>query len=140
MSWGSPLCKCLCIHEYSNFVFVMELLRSGKLVPSVPYFYLSITFFFILFFFHLPVHTIGYNLKSPGVARVAQLLVTIGRGGVQFVGIFKANLRKVIKGMDYPFIWGKMYLSYDNKKRGGIAPLWSPRATRAESVRVGVLL
>ena len=69
MSWGSPLCKAfLCIYEYSNFVFVMELLRSGKLVPSVPYFYLSITLFFILSFLYLPVHTVDYNLKSPGVA------------------------------------------------------------------------
>ena len=52
MSWGSPLCKVLlCIHEYNNFVFVMELLHSVKLVLSVPYFNLSITLFFILFFF-----------------------------------------------------------------------------------------
>ena len=50
-----------------------------------------------------------YNLKSPGVARKAQLLVTVGRGGVRLVGIFKAKLRKVIKGMDYPFIQEKMY-------------------------------
>ena len=83
MSLGSPLCKVfLCIHEYSNFVFVMELLRSGKLVPFVPYFYLSITLFVILSFSHLPVHPVGCNLKSPGVARKAQLLVTVGRGGV----------------------------------------------------------
>ena len=115
MSWGSPLCKVfLCIHEYSNFVF-------------------------ILYFSYLPIRTVGCNLKSPGVAREAQLLVTVGRGGVRSVGIFKAKLRKVIKGMDYPFIREKMYLSYDSKKRGGIAPPWSPRATRAESVRVGAL-
>ena len=64
---GEPLCKVfLCIHEYSNFVFVMELLRSGKLVPFVPYFYLSITLFVILSFLHLPVRPIGYNLKSLG--------------------------------------------------------------------------
>ena len=60
----------------------MELLRSGKLVPFVPYFYLSITLFFILSFSHLPVRPISCNLKSPGVAREAQLLVTVGRGGV----------------------------------------------------------
>ena len=86
MSWGSALCKMfLCIHEYGDFVFVMELLHSRKLVPFVPYFYLSITLFFILSFLYLPVHTIGYNLKSLGVAREAQLLVTVGRGGVRSV-------------------------------------------------------
>ena len=89
MSWGSPLCKVfLCIHEYSNFVFVMELLHSGKFVPFVPYFYLSITLFFILSFSHLLVRPVGCNLKSPGVARKAQLLITVGRGGVRSVGIF----------------------------------------------------
>ena len=97
MSWESSLCKLfLCIYEYNNFVFVMELLRSGKLVPFIPYFYLSITLFFILSFSHLPVCPIGCNLKSPGMARKAQLLITIGRGGVRSVGIFKAKLRKVI--------------------------------------------
>ena len=131
MLWGSPLCKVF---------FVMELLRSGKLVSFVPYFYLSITLFFILSFSYLPVRTIGCNLKSPGVTREAQLLVTIGRGRVQSVGIFKAKLRKVIEGMDYPFVRRKKcILSYDCKKRGGIAPPWSPRATRAESVRVGAI-
>lgn len=108
MSWGSPLCKVfLCIDEYNNFVFVMELLRSGKLVPSVPYFYLSITLFFILSFSHLPVRHVGCNLKSLDMARKAQLLVTVGRGGVRSVRIFKAKLRKVIKGTDYPFVWVK---------------------------------
>ena len=79
-----------------SFVFMMELLCSGKLVPSVPYFYLSIILFFILSFLHLPIRPIGYNLKSLGMARKAQLLVTVGRGGVRSVGIFKAKLRKVI--------------------------------------------
>ena len=74
----------------------MELLHSGKLIPFAPYFYLSINLFFILSFSHLPIHPIGINLKSPGVARKAQLLVTIGRGGVRSVGIFKAKLCKVI--------------------------------------------
>ena len=115
---GEPLCKVfLCIHEYSNFVFVMELLHSGKLAPSVPYFYLSITLFFILSFLHLPIHLVGCNLKSLDVARKAQLLVTVGRGGVRSVGIFKAKLGKVIKGTDYPFVWVKRYLPYDSKKR-----------------------
>ena len=85
----------------------MELLCSGKLVPFVPYFYLSITLFFILSFSHLPVCPIGYNLKSLGVARDAQLLVTVGRGGERSVGMFKAKLHKVIKGMDDPFVWVK---------------------------------
>ena len=105
MSWGSPLCKVfLCIHEYSNFVFVMELLHLGKLVPSVPYFYLSITLFLFFPFSHLPVHTVGCNLKSLGMAREAQPLVTVGRDGVRLVKIFKAKLRTVIKGLDYPFV------------------------------------
>ena len=76
----------LCIHEYSDFVFVMELLRSGKLVLFVPYFYPSIALFFVLSFSHLPVHPVGCNLKSPGMARKAQLLVTVGRGRVRSVG------------------------------------------------------
>ena len=97
----------LSIHEYNNFVFVMELLCSGKLVPFVPYFYLSITLFFILSFSHLPVHPVGCNLKSSDVARKAQLLITVGRGGVQSVEIFKAKLCKVIEGTSYPFIWVK---------------------------------
>ena len=119
--------------------FVMELLRLGKLVPFVPYFYLSIILFFILSFLYPPVRIVGCNLKSLGVAREAQLLITVGRGGVRSVGIFKAKLRKIIKRMEYPFVRGKMYLSYDSKKRGCIAPPWSPRVTRAESVRGGAL-
>ena len=121
MSWGSPLCKVF---------FVMDLLRSGKLVPFVPYFYLSITLFFILSFSYLPVRTIGCNLKSLGMARTAQLLVTIDRGGVRSVGIFKAKLRKVIKGTNYPFVWVEKGLYHMIvKKRGGIVCPWSPRAT-----------
>ena len=88
----------------------MELLRSGKLVPFVPCFYLSITLFFILSFSHLPIRPVGCNLKSLGVACEAQLLVTVGRGGVRSVGMLKAKLRKVIKGIDYPFIWVEKYL------------------------------
>ena len=87
----------------------MELLHSGKLVPFVPYFYLSITLFFILSFLHLSIRPIGCNLKSPGVAREAQLLVTIGSGGVRSVGMLKAKLHKVIKGTDYPFVWAKSF-------------------------------
>ena len=73
------------------------------------------------------------------MAREAQLLVTVGRGRVWSVGMFKAKLRMVIKGTDYPFVRVKsIYYMIVNKS--GIAPSWSPRATRAESVRVGVLL
>ena len=68
--------------------FVMESLRSGKLVPFVPWFSRSIILFFILSFSHLPVRPVGYNLRSLSVAREAQLLVTVGRGGVRSVGIF----------------------------------------------------
>ena len=50
------------------------------------------------------------------MAREAQLLVTVGRGGVRSVRIFKAKLRKVIKGVDYPSVWVKRYLPYDSKK------------------------
>ena len=119
----------------------MNLLRSGKLVPSVPYFYLSITLFFILIFSHLPVRTIGCNLKSPGVAHEAQLLITVCRGRVRSVRIFKAKLHKVIKGTDYPFVWVKKGIYHMIvKKRGCIAPPWSPRATRGESVWARVLV
>ena len=103
---GESLCEQF---EFMNtsILFCDESLCSGKLVPSIPYFYLSIILFFILSFSHMPVHPICYNLKSLGVACEAQLLVTVGRGGVRSVGIFKAKLRKVIKGTDYPFIWVK---------------------------------
>ena len=77
---------------------------------SVPYFYLSIALFFIPSFSHLPIHPIGCNLKSLGMAREAQLLITVGSGGVQSVGMFKAKSRKVIKGTDYPFVWIEKYL------------------------------
>ena len=76
-----------------SFVFVMKSLRSGKFGPSVPYFYPSIASFFILSFLHLPIRPIGCNLKSPGVAREAHSLVTVGRDGVRSVGIFKVKLR-----------------------------------------------
>ena len=122
----------------TSISFCDESLCSGKLVPSVPYFYLSIILFFILSFSHLPVRPVGYNLKRPGVAREAQLLV---RGGVRSVRIFKAKLRKVIKGMDYPFVWVKKGIYHMIvKKRGGIAPPWSAQATQAKSVWDGALL
>ena len=94
----------------TSILFCDESLCLGKLVPSLPYFYHSIILFFILSFSYLPIHPVGCNLKSPGVAHEAQLLITIGRSGVQSVGMFKAKLRKVIKGTDYPFVREKMYL------------------------------
>ena len=101
----------------TTILFCDESLRSGKLVPSVPYFYPSIALFFILSFPHLPVRPIGCNLKSLGMAHEAQLLITVGSGGVRSVRMLKAKLRKVIKGKDYPFVRVKRYLPYDNKKR-----------------------
>ena len=53
---------------------------------------------------------------------------------------FKAKLRRLIKGTDYPFIWVKSIYYMIVKKRGGIAPSWSPQATPAESARAGVLV
>ena len=52
------------------------------------------------------------------MAHEAQLLITVGSGGVQSVGMFKAKLRKVIKGTDYPFVWVKKHLPYDSKEVG----------------------
>ena len=75
---------------------------------------------------HLPVRTVGYNLKSPGVAHEAQPLITIGRAGVRSVGIFKAKLHKVIKGTDYPFVRVKKYLPYDSKKERWYLTLVEP--------------
>ena len=51
------------------------------------------------------------------MGREAQLLVTVGHGGVRSVGMFKAKSRKVIKGTDYPFVWGKKHLPYDSKEK-----------------------
>ena len=75
----------------TSISFCDESLCLGKLVPSVPYFYLSIILFFILSFSHLPIRPVGCNLKSPGVAREAQLLVTVGRGGVRSVRMLKQS-------------------------------------------------
>ena len=130
MSWGSPLCKVFFCDGTTSF---------GEACPVRSFNYFSITLFFILSFSYLPVRTIGYNLKSSGMAHEAELLVTVGRGGVRSVRIFRAKLHKVIKGTECPFVRGKMYLSYDSKKRGDIAPPWSPRATRAKSVWVRAL-
>ena len=55
------------------------------------------------------------------------------------VKMFKAKLRKVIKGTDYPFVQVKSIYYMIVKKRGGITPSWSPRATQAKSARAGVL-
>ena len=53
---------------------------------------------------------------------------------------FKTKLRRVSKGMDYPFVQEKSIYYMIVKKRGGIAPLWSTRVTQAETARAGVLV
>ena len=65
-----------------SILFCDGITRKGKLVPSVPCFYPSIALFFILSFLYLPVRPIGCNLKNPGVAHEAQLLITVGHGRV----------------------------------------------------------
>ena len=67
---------------------MMGSLYLGKLVPFIPWFYLSIILFFILSFLHLAIRPVGCNLRSPDVARKAELLVTVDRGGVPSIGIF----------------------------------------------------
>ena len=67
---GEPLCEQF-IFMNTSISFCDELLCSGKLIPSVPYFYLSIILFFILSFLHLPVRPVGCNLRIPGVAHEA---------------------------------------------------------------------
>ena len=88
----------------------MESLCKGKLVPSFLCFYNRIALFFILSFSHLPVCPVGCNLKSSGVAYEAQLLITIGSGGMRSVEMLKVKLRKVIKGIDYPFAQVEKFL------------------------------
>ena len=53
---------------------------------------------------------------------------------------FKAKLHRVIKGTDYAFVWVKSIYYMIVKKRGGIIPSRSPRATQAESAWAGVLV
>ena len=115
--WGPRVNVFVYLMNTISFVFVMESLRSWKLVPFIPYFYLSIILFFILSFSHLPVRPVGCNLKSLGVTREAQLLVTVDRDGVWSVGIFKAKLRKIIKGTDYLFVRVERCLPYDSKQK-----------------------
>ena len=83
-----------CVLMNTTILFCDESLSSGKFVPFVPYFYPSIALFFILSFLHLPIRLVGCNLKSSGMAREAQLLVTIGSGEVRSVGMFKAKSRR----------------------------------------------
>ena len=105
---GKPRVNRFCVLMNTiSFIFVMESLRLGKLVPFVPCFYPSIALFFILSFSHLPIRLVGYNLKSLGMTHEAQLLVIVGRGGVRSVGMLKQSLRKKIKGTDYHFVWVK---------------------------------
>ena len=53
---------------------------------SVPCFYPGIAIVFVLYFSHLPISSVGCSFfKNLGMARVARLLVTVGRGGVRSV-------------------------------------------------------
>ena len=53
---------------------------------SVPYFYPGVALVFFLSFSHLPVSSVGCSFfKNLGMAHGAQLLVTIGRGGLHSV-------------------------------------------------------
>ena len=116
----------------------MESLIRGSMSHLFLCFYPSIALFFILCFSHLPVWPVGCNLKNPSVAHEAQLLVTVGRGRVRSVGMFKAKLCKVIKGTDYPFIWVEKYLPYDSKKREVVShPCGAPERPRPKVFGLG---
>ena len=56
----------------------------------------------------------------------AQLLVTVGRDRVRSVGIFKAKLRKVIKGTDYPFVRKKCIYHMIVKREVALHPHGAP--------------
>ena len=74
------------------------------------------------------------------MAHEAQLLVTIGNRRVLSVRIFKAKSHKVIKGMDYPFVWVKKHLPYDSKKeRWYRAPMEPPSDTGQKCLGQGAL-
>ena len=92
----SPCEQFFCINKYISTIFVMESL-------SVPCFYPSIAFVFVLYFLHLPVSLVGCSFfKNLGMARGARLLVTVGRGGVRSVGV-RTKLRRTIKGKGMRF-------------------------------------
>ena len=60
------------------------------------------------------------------MAREAQLLITVGRGGVRSVRIFKAKLRNVIKGTDYPFVREKYIYQMIVKREVALHPRGAP--------------
>ena len=115
---GAPCVKCFCVFMNTVTLFLWwNYFIRGSLSLLFLIFTLAWLCFLFFSFSHLPIRTIGCNLKSPGVAREAQLLVTVDRGGVRSVRIFKAKLCKVIKGTNYPFVRVKRYLPYDSKKK-----------------------
>ena len=78
---GKPLYEQFYTRDYFEFIFVMKSLMRGSL--SHPPLFLSLrSFVFCPFFFTPARWPVGCNLKNPGVAREAQLLVTVGCGGV----------------------------------------------------------
>ena len=86
---GEPLCEQFYVREFFKFVVVMKSLVRGRL--SRPPLFLSLRNFVFCPFFFAPAHwPRGYNLKNPSVAREAQLLITVGHGGVWSVRMFKA--------------------------------------------------
>ena len=86
---------------------------------------------------HLLVHTVGCNFKSLGVAREAKSLVTVGRGGVRSVRIFKAKLRNVIKGTDYPFVREKYIYQMIVKREVALHPRGAPERPEPKVFRPG---
>ena len=56
----------------------------------------------------------------------AKSLVTVGRDRVRSVRIFKAKLRKVIKGMNYPFVRGKCIYHMIVKREVALHPRKAP--------------
>ena len=147
------------MHIYECLMIMLMLCKSSyaRLTPrvlqspvrgslSLPPLFLSLhSFVFCPFFFAPARWPIGCNLKNPSVAREAQLLIIIGHGRVWLVGSSKQKLRRVIKRTECPFIWempfrlGEKYYYMIVKKESGIAPLWRPWGTQAESARVGAL-
>ena len=71
------------------------------------------------------------------MAREAQLLITVGRGMVRSVEIFKAKLREVIKGMDYLFVRGKCIYHMKVKRGVILHPRGAPERPGAKVFGLG---
>ena len=71
------------------------------------------------------------------MAHEAQPLITIGRAGVRSVGIFKAKLHKVIKGMDYTFVQGKCIYHMIVKRGVTLHPRGAPERPGPKVFRSG---